>query len=233
MHTNRLPQLYQSSSPDNSQSLLLMSRSPTADPQPSSFYLGNRLISLDNSNNWPAYRVDNRRLIINPVNDDEIEVSDDLKTSNGLFDIQDILLQQDNPESSSSVDKRMATNSHNDQESQHNHHHQHNGHNQDPITPSAHHFDLCSVSYDVRDLGHGYYPRYIESANCKHRMPPTLQHRIKCVPIHYVVKVLTRKDSHPTDETTTQRASNLPEQISQEYHFVPVNVNVGCHCFVV
>lgn len=101
-------------------------------------------------------------------------------------------------------------------------------HYSDP-SDQRHHFDICFVSFDLKDLGHHFYPRYIETANCRNHMPATLKDRLNCVPIHYNVQVLThRKDTDPEDGP---RGNGLPESL-KDWRFVHIPVNVGCHCTV-
>lgn len=104
-------------------------------------------------------------------------------------------------------------------------HHQHQHPNQDQL---GHHFDVCVVSYDLKDLGSEVYPRYIQTANCRNQLPPNLQDHIICKPIHYNVQVLTQRKS--TDPEDGYRNS-LPEEL-KDWRFVHVPVNVGCHCTV-
>lgn len=99
--------------------------------------------------------------------------------------------------------------------------------NHSPRPPTHHHWDICYVSYDIRDLGHHFYPRYIETANCNNHLPEKLQQHIKCAAIHYHVQVLTqRKDSDPVEDN---QRSTLPDSL-KEWRFVSIPVNVGCHC---
>lgn len=98
--------------------------------------------------------------------------------------------------------------------------------------PQRNHWDICFVSYQVRDLGHHFYPRFIETANCNTHLPPNLQRHIKCAAIHYHVQVLTqRKDTDPVEDEDTHRLP-LPDSL-KDWRFVSIPVNVGCHCVAV
>lgn len=230
VHTNRLPSIYSPTSATD-KSLLFMARSPAPDAQdqPPFYPQLPTLFSTDPSNNIDNRLRDNSAFGLNQYNDksnEQIIVGDDLNLSNN--NNIEILENQNDEPSSASMTKRIARN----QILPNTHHnHQHtNNINLDPSSSSSH-FDVCFVSYEVKDLGHHFYPRYIESADCKPHMPPALEHRIKCVPIHYHVQVLTqRKDSDPED--TAQGSSNLPESL-KDFRFVLIPVNVGCHCSVV
>lgn len=95
--------------------------------------------------------------------------------------------------------------------------------------PQRNHWDICFVS-QVKDLGHHFYPRFIETANCNTHFPPNLQRHIKCAAIHYHVQVLTqRKDTDPVEDEDTHRLP-LPDSLANDWRFVSIPVNVGCHC---
>ncbi|KAL3278360.1 hypothetical protein HHI36_013689 [Cryptolaemus montrouzieri] len=82
----------------------------------------------------------------------------------------------------------------------------------------------CGMEYDILDLGHSYFPRYINSMVCKEASCGKLY---KCNARNYQVSVLkTKKPTGKNDGISCLLSGNLKHQWTSEL----VDVVVGCEC---
>lgn len=209
VHPNRLTSIY---SPPEKTLLLQQAQTQLFSPQKPRY--------LNWANSGPL-QSESRQIISEPK-DDERTVAVDINQSLDPIDVYYDEYISSAPKET--IDKRMASSYQEpfSAKDNHNHHYHHQ-----TTADSGHSFDICLGSYAIKDLGHHFYPRFIETTNCPD--PESSHHRIKCEHIKYHVQVLTqRKDTDPEDST---HRSALPESL-RDWRFVHIAVNVGCHCTI-
>lgn len=211
VHPNRLPSIY--SPPEKTDLLLQQAHAQFFSPQKPRYI------------NWASsgpLQSESRQIIAEPKDDDRTVAVDINQSLDPIAVYYDEYIS---PAPKETVDKRMASSyqepfTARDNPNNRHYHHQ-------ASAESGHTFDICLGSYAIKDLGHHFYPRFIETTNCPD--PESSHHRIKCEHIKYHVQVLTqRKDTDPEDST---HRSALPESL-RDWRFVHIAVNVGCHCTI-
>uniref|UniRef100_A0AAG5DCL3 Prothoracicotropic hormone n=1 Tax=Anopheles atroparvus TaxID=41427 RepID=A0AAG5DCL3_ANOAO len=91
----------------------------------------------------------------------------------------------------------------------------------------------CQTKYELLDLGHSYFPRYIVNAICQNRSVNSRKcwRGSSCKEIPYKVRVLTRRaENEPSD--LDFHSSLLPEPLREYWRFKTVTIAAACQCSI-
>ncbi|XP_011861728.1 PREDICTED: uncharacterized protein LOC105558580 [Vollenhovia emeryi] len=89
----------------------------------------------------------------------------------------------------------------------------------------------CETQYEIRDLGEGYYPRYLTASSCKPKA--CLGKFNSCRLLHYMVHVLSQRDMSELNDDSYSDDSGLeeaplPEALRHKWQLKPMKVPVAC-----
>ncbi|XP_076243974.1 uncharacterized protein LOC143185125 [Calliopsis andreniformis] len=85
----------------------------------------------------------------------------------------------------------------------------------------------CESQYEIKDLGEGYYPRYLTESRCK---PKTCQSKFhSCKLLYYVVHILTEREPKvPQLDEVALQETPLPDSLRHKWQLKPMSVAVAC-----
>ncbi|CAG7720349.1 unnamed protein product [Allacma fusca] len=87
---------------------------------------------------------------------------------------------------------------------------------------------ICETTYEWKDLGANYYPRFIRTAECKTKF--CVQGFFQCQPKNYKTRILKRTLPDDQNLDVDNDEVVLPEPLQSNWKLVTINVQLCCEC---